>query len=330
MEAGIADAEGLDSEWDQGSVTPKCASVPTMLVGSLDCPPEGGPIGLASDVDLAVNASDVFFTTGGYSGTIWRVPIRGGKPPVLFAPYAGRESALLATSSCVIVAQQEPSGTSPGEILRIPLDGTRTTVLATFSVEVIGTPVTDGQTLYFADTEGVKSVPLGGGVTRTLSAVSGSLALSGTNLIIASNPDVFSLPAAGGPLTKLAHIASGSPQFPMTCGEDLCWMNYFPSVVSCVFGPCGRGVLVRLGQGGLPTTISQDLPPESRLVFAGGDFFAIEASTASVPALMRIAEGGAPVLVGAAASLAVDESCLYTAGLTGVYSVEKSYRGQWP
>lgn len=168
---------------------PKCADTPTLLVDGSALLPPG--VGVSATMDLAVSSTDIYVAINSEpNGTLVRVPVRGGKP-VVTANFVGTEESLLVTGESVVFAQSLPNSTvgSSGQIVRTDLKGGGATVLASGSGaqgSVFGL-ATDGQNVYFAEQDGVRSVPLAGGPVRTLTAHTGALAVVGSNLVIADS-----------------------------------------------------------------------------------------------------------------------------------------------
>jgi hypothetical protein len=77
---------------------------------------------------------------------------------------------------------------------------------------------------------------------------------------------------------------------------------------------------------------SGDLYVVYRLVFDGNEFFATMLADASFGTLARVpAAGGAPMVGGFGAGLAIDDECLYFGDVVnGVYSVTKSAWSKLP
>jgi hypothetical protein len=253
---------------------------------------------------------------------------------VLVAPIVGSEQALLVTGDSVVLAESHDDG-SAGEIVRIGLQGGDRTVLASGRIPSStifgpsGILATDGQHVFFAVEDGTKSVPLAGGAVQTLTTHTGSLAVVGSNVVIADSSagTVFSVPIAGGPVSTLATNLSGDLGPVLGCGKDICWASALPVSPA----QSGTGAIMQLGSAGAPATLSEGggLYVVHRLVFNGTDFFATRLADASSGSVVRIAgAGGAPVSMGSGSGLAIDDECLYTGDvLQGVYSVAKTYRG---
>jgi hypothetical protein len=223
---------------DGGSLPtgPKCSATPTQLVAISDlAPPDPVETDLCSRFpancppgawwpgDLAVNATDLYYTTfHNFTGKVMRVPIRGGKP-VMVAPILSTANSLLLTSDSVVFSQA-PYGFTSAAIVRAPLSGGATMVLATTNGISTSVLAADGQNIYFTDSDGAKSIRLADGAVTILTTQCGETALVGSNLILATGSDIASIPITGGPLTVLATNQAGA-RFPSRCGSDLCWLT---------------------------------------------------------------------------------------------------------
>jgi hypothetical protein len=152
-----------------------------------------------------------------------RVPIRGGAA-VEIATIADQEEALFVTPTGAIIAESRQDGTS-GDIVRVPLDGGTATPLASSEGRTIGSLVTDGPNVYFADLQGVHGVAIEGGPPRRIAPRSGALALVGSNLIVATGTELLSVPLNGDPATQLATLPAGAVGTALDCGNDLCWTS---------------------------------------------------------------------------------------------------------
>jgi hypothetical protein len=271
------------------------------------------------------------------NGTLVHLPIRGGKL-VVAANFVGTEESLLVTGDSVVFAQSLPNSTvgSSGQIVRTDLQGGGATVLASGSSAqsyVFGSLATDGQNVYFAEQDGVRSVPLAGGAVRTLATHTGALAVVGSNVLIADSlaQGVFSVPIAGGPATTLATDPSGELGPVLSCGPNICWASAVPVALS----QQGTGAIMQLSPSGSPATLAEDplLYGVYRLFFDGTSFFAtVMGGDGNIGDLVRLPAEGSPILnVGFGSGLAIDDECLYVSSIAdGVYSVSKSYMGQLP
>jgi hypothetical protein len=230
----------------------------------------------------------------------------------------GDEDAMIATSASIVLAL---SSQGMNAIVELPFAGGPVTTLAP-AHGTVGSLVADATDIYFADDDGTESVPLVGGSVRTLTSQTGSLGLASSDVI----------PKAGGALTTLSTLQPG-PQFPMSCGNDLCWMTAYPcaglpSGEMCVAGQ-GQGAIVRMPAGGAPVTLAQDqaLYSPAQMIFDGNAFFVVSSEDTSPDgSLSKVpVAGGTPASVGRANSIAVLDGCLFVIDyLSGIYSVTGS------
>jgi hypothetical protein len=328
---GSSPLEDASTEDVEGSSPPSavtCAASPTTLVQPFWSQPQisAGHVG-----DIVVTGTHVYFTLNEPS-SLWRVPIGGGQPTMLMS-ITGDEDAMIATSASIVLAL---SSQGMNAIVELPFAGGPVTTLAP-AHGTVGSLVADATDIYFADDDGTESVPLVGGSVRTLTSQTGSLGLASSDVIIAVDGSgyagtIFSIPKAGGALTTLSTLQPG-PQFPMSCGNDLCWMTAYPcaglpSGEMCVAGQ-GQGAIVRMPAGGAPVTLAQDqaLYSPAQMIFDGNAFFVVSSEDTSPDgSLSKVpVAGGTPASVGRANSIAVLDGCLFVIDyLSGIYSVTGS------
>jgi hypothetical protein len=328
---------GPVSTQDGGLVDgPRCTATPTKLIDAKELLVlDAGGISVA--MDLALSATDLYVAVNyDHDGALLRIPVHGGKP-VYVAPIYGSEQALLVTGDSVVLAEShdDPDAGLSGEIVRLALHGFPRTVLASGRIVLSsifgpsGILATDGHNVLFAAQDGTKSVPLAGGAVQTLTTHTGSLAVVGSNVVIADSSAgaVFSVPITGGPVTTLATNLAGDLGPVLSCGSDICWASAVPVAPS----ESGTGSITQLSPAGALATLSEGgrLYVVYRLVFDGSDFFATMLADVSSGSLATIAgAGGMPVSLGSGSGLAIDDKCLYAGDvLQGVYSVAKTYRG---
>jgi hypothetical protein len=281
--------------------------------------------------DIVATRSDVYFTLFRPS-SLWRVPIHGGQPAMLLS-IPGEEDRMLATSTSVVLAESQ-EGTA-GEIVQLPAAGGSPLALAPTKGRVRSL-VTDATSVFFTDDEGITSVRLAGGSAQILSGRTGTLALVGSNLVLADSSagSLLRIPKIGGAPTVLAANQS-EPALPVDCAGDVCWIDAFPCAgrppgFTCVAGN-GEGAIVRMAIGGAPVTLARDpaLYRATRMVFDGTSFFVTAGADVSVdgPLTRTAAAGGAPILLGSANGVAVAGGSVYALDyIDGVYSVPTSCR----
>ena len=325
---------------------PKCGSTPTQLVDFNLLGAQTGPASVSA-MQLAVDGTNVYFVFG---DQLMRVPTRGGvvSPSKLsLSPNTGGNWDPIVTPTAVVLHFPDVDAKGNDEqIVAVPLEGGNETILATSHARVWALTA-DENNAYFADSDGIKSVPLTGGDAQLLNAETSQitpgvtgLAVVGSNVIatLATGQDgeVVSVPIQGGSLTTLA-TQQPNASFPMSCNSDICWWTGAPP---SLFGPTGPGYIARLTDSGV-TTIAGQVYPWS-IAFDGSDFFETVGCDLCAGTLIRIPSSGAPLVpMGSAGSVAVDDRCAYFSvvfgdatlpsqsdgGLqnTGIYSVDKSY-----
>jgi hypothetical protein len=333
---------GEGSGFESGA-SERCGETPRTLVDPAALFPATLPGESRSFIHIDVSTTDIYYAFDsnqnvGIDGAVMRVPLGGG-PPSQLAAVQGRMQALLVTAAGVVFAQEyeDEYGDFAGQLVRVPSDGSPPIVLASTVAATTGTLATDGDSVYFADGEGTKSVPLGGGGVRLITRKTGTIAVVGTDVIIASTPpmemlgSILSVPTNGGTPVELASNQP-SPRLPQACGTDVCWITDVPG--PSVIG--GTGAIVRRSASGMPQTIIEDGSDGSpihfirQLLFDGTDFFGAEFNDLlpheGTP--FRLSAGGGTLvrLLPDGGSIAVDDRCVYMASsVEGITSVVKSY-----
>jgi hypothetical protein len=325
---------------------PKCGSTPTQLVDFDVLAAQLGPSSISA-MQLAVDGTNVYFVFGDH---LIRVPIRGGvvlPSKLSLNANVGENPDPIVTPTAV--ALHFPDVNTKGndeKIVAVPLQGGNETILATSHARVWALTADDNNA-YFADSDGIKSVPLAGGDAQLLNAETSQitpgvtgLAVVGSNVIATlaagQEGEVVSVPIQGGSLTTLA-TQQPSASFPMACNSDTCWWT---GAAPSLFGPTGAGYIARLTDAGV-TTLAGRVYPWS-IAFDGSNFFETVGCDECPGTLLRIPSSGAPLVpMVSAGSVAVDDACAYFSvvagdatlpsqsdgGLpgTGIYSVDKSY-----
>jgi hypothetical protein len=334
--------DGANSSFESGA-SERCGATPRTLVDPAHLFPATLPAESHSFIDIDVSTTDIYYAFDsnrnvGIDGAVMRVPLGGGTPSQL-AAVQGRMQALLVTAAGVVFEQEyeNEKGDLAGQLVRAPIDGGPPIVLASTVAPTTGTLASDGDSVYFADGEGTKSVPLWGGVVRLVTPRTGTIAVVGTDVIIASTPpmemlgSILSVPTNGGTPVEFASNQP-SPRLPLACGTDVCWISDVPG--PSVIG--GTGAIVRQGAGSAPQTIIEDGSDGApihfmrQLLFDGADFFGAEFDDflphEGTP--FRLSAGGGSLvrLLPNGGSIAVDDQCIYMASsVEGITSVVKSY-----
>jgi hypothetical protein len=218
----------------------------------------------------------------------------------------------------VIFGEAGGSDGGAGAIISLPAYGGSATVLAP-TKGVAQALVVDDKNVYFVDAEATKSVPLTGGPVGMLATlVPFSLGVAGGTLYLAdfSKDTVSSVPIDGGQVTVLANSLAG-PLYPVTCGQNLCWVNA---------GLMRQGTLMQLAPGGPPVVLAGGLTEPHDLVFDGSNFFVTTGGGGLW--LYRVpSDGGMPMLVESESgitSMTLDETCLYWSSIRGISSLARS------
>lgn len=156
---------------------------------------------------ITVQNNTVFW---GASGTIYSVPITGGSSTsVASSPTSLHDIASIRVTNDVVFWSQTEY---PSSLFTQPIGGSRTTLSSGVNVEP-GLAIQDGFA-YFAGSESIYRVPIGGGARQTLASGLNDaydLALDATNIywVEAGNPtgtngSVRQMPLTGGAITTLA------------------------------------------------------------------------------------------------------------------------------
>jgi hypothetical protein len=306
-------AESAASVADDASPGAACGPTPTTILSAWwrQADAHQGQVG-----DIAVSGTDLYFALS-IPGSIWRVSIAGGTPTQL-ASLDGEEAQMLVTGSSVVVAESF-NGTKGNAIIALPTSGGSPITLATADGITVSL-VTDGTDVYFSDRGGTKVVPLAGGAVQTLTTKTGYLGLAGLALLIADTEggNVFSIPASGGTPSTIA-TNQVNPEFPVTNGSEVCWIDALPCAglpdgSTCVAGQ-GEGAIVCIAPDAAPVAIAESplfyLP--RRMLFDGESFFVTTALDASLDGdLSRVpAAGGKPTLIAHADTMAIAGGCVY-------------------
>lgn len=326
-----ADSTGTGDGSDASS--PRCSSTPMQLVNLTALAAETGA-GYFTGLPVAVDSTRLYFA---YDAALMSVPLGGG-PVATLAQLPTNAGAPIVTSGRVVLPA--PVNTDAGEtysILSVPVAGGSALTLATVPTRVSGLGA-DGQTVFFIDQEGTKSVPLAGGTvavitTQVTSAnADGPIAIVGGKLVVAMGQEtgdggaIDGIPTDGG---SPAVIAPGQPNaaFPLACGADICWWTgATPVGLGVTSGPGDVGRLA--ADGGITTVPGAPYIPNS-FVFDGTDFFETVLLEGRGGPLLRIPASGAPVVTIASETsyAAVDDTCVYYSTTSGVFSLAKTYAG---
>jgi hypothetical protein len=339
---------------------PRCAATPTLLLPASSWASDAAAGTMTPSIQVADDA--VFYVTnnqtgctvtppspdsgppvlpeggcGGWTGGLFRIPVRGGSPTQLIAPTGEIASHFVVTKDGVVFAASTDKGKDPGGtayLFRVPLKGGTMIKLATTS-GLAGYVATDGTNAYFSDNDGIKSVPVKSGSVTTLTTdLVFSFAPIGSELILAdfSNNRIGSVPLSGGSTTTVA-TAQLAPVYPLACGSSICWANAGNLSGAEADGglPPREGALQK-STAGTTTNLStsSSLFEPFAVVFDGDDFYTVAGSSGGDISRIPGNGGATTVLVStlAANGLAIDESCVYWSDtFGGIYSLAKSASG---
>jgi len=147
---------------------------------------------------------------------------------------------------------------SESRIMRVPLTGGAAVVLAT-SGAVIGNRdlVTDGSFLYWADTGGIRRMPIAGGTVQTL--VSGTtfahLGLDGPVLYYSSGNSILHVPTSGGASTTVVSAASAiTAMYPPSATDGNVYWGEANGTVSLFPGPYDSAYQLQAPGAGVSVT----------------------------------------------------------------------------
>jgi hypothetical protein len=132
----------------------------------------------------------------------------------------------------------------------VPIQGGSPTVLTTSNGRILGFDVS-GPNIYFADSDGAKTIPESGGAARLLtsqvaSAASG-LAVVGSQVVVTEgNGTVVAVPIAGGSPTTLA-TQQPTASFPLACGRTSVGGQVPPPTRWLTTGPATSCASMRTG-----------------------------------------------------------------------------------
>jgi hypothetical protein len=155
----------------------RCGPSPRKLVDGSTFLPQDAGLAAIQITDLAVNQTDVFYAINFTQscpdesncdfGQIVRVPIYSGGPAIIASGIPNQSSGLVLTADRVIFSTNEANS----RILSVPIVGGPVTQLAQATGAVWVAPSSDGRNLYWDDTAGVKSLPIGGGMPHLLNTL---------------------------------------------------------------------------------------------------------------------------------------------------------------
>jgi hypothetical protein len=320
----------------------RCGPTPKLLIGASAYQGAADASGVQDGVSsMAVDGQDLYYVLSAQAapgfpavsgaGAVMRISTYGGTPTQIAEGAAFETPAFTPTS--VLLAEMGV-GASAGEvyIVSVPRDGSAPAILGTVATTQLLTPaVTDGTSVYFADGNGVESVPLTPAAspavpTRLSTEFPSNIGVFGPSLLmLLPDGSVDSLPlgADGGAATTIGTGSAAIPGTLVSCGASACWL--------------GTGEIDQIDptSGPLATlaALTGPVADPSALVFDGTSFFvsgtgglsATSATIASVPSA-----GGAQVVVATLPSsgpIAVDDACVYFATSTGIFSLLKSAQG---
>jgi len=300
-----------------------CDEHPTVLVEhQAEIPDAGaGDIVIRTAPVIAVRGEHLYFLLqwqlSGPAGTrhegyLMRVPLGGGPVERLAAlPTAAMASpsALVLTDTDAFLIRPASMDGGNAALLKVPIHGgdPQIVVEAAGDAEALAL---HGTNLYFADREGLKSIPHAGGSLRLLvpKGETVQLVALGSMLYLASPDRISAVPTGGGePMTL---VEEGSHRL-IACGAAVCWFG----------GGARAATLMQLAPGETPRMLTNALNEPHDMLFDGSQFFV----TTGRGAIRRLpADGGALESVYAesgATGLALAGRCLYWAGVRTISTI---------
>jgi hypothetical protein len=318
---------------------PDCAANPNQIVDFAELAREVGARIIGAN-PLAVDDTNIYFV---FDDALMRVPIHGGSVTTMaklgIASGSTLQNVALVLTPTSVALHYPVSGGIDETVVGVSIQGSASTTLATSSgrISAFGG---DGQTIYFVDRDGTKSVPAAGGsvklLTDQLAAADGTgfglaLAVVGSNVIVTSSAQggsVVAVPIQGGPPATLATLQPNA-SFPMHCGSGVCWWTGATPAGNA--GTPGPGAIAQLDAGGNLTSLPQAPYFPWSLVFDGTDFFETVACDVCDGSLVRIPGAGGPsVSMGHGTFVAVHGACSYLSSVEGIWTANKAYVAPGP
>ena len=242
-----------------------------------------------------------------------RVPVTGGPTErlVWFQNESVQWLALTSKSVIFTLAPREPNANA--SIASIPLNGGEMTPLVN-AAGAVNALVADEHNAYFIDAEGVKSVSVSGGTTRTVAKTTTgvTLALAKKTLYFSDEGGIYTVSIDGGKATSI--VASTGQVRIFSCGPGICWLG----------GSALMGTLMQLVPGGMPSSLNNGIYEPFGIVFDGAEFFVAQGHGA----LTRVpSDGGASTTVYVEPGindLVIQGECLYWSSVSTISSVAVS------
>ena len=150
---GEIDGTITDAMSASAPASSKCGPTPAQLVDFNSLATEVGAHSIGA-MQLAVDGANIYFVFG---SALMRMPIRGGPVTSMLPllPDVGQSCDPVATPTGVLLHHIGSDVTNDEQILSVPIEGGKSTILGTSSGFVRGL-ATDGHDAYFVDSAGLK------------------------------------------------------------------------------------------------------------------------------------------------------------------------------
>jgi hypothetical protein len=298
----------------------------------------GMPQGLTGLDGMAVSAGQLIvgvamgYTANGYDELV-RLPVGSGGPVVLVDNVPGWVDGLVVAGTNVIygAAGLTTNGDHDGSILSVALAGGKPTTLASgLSTGWRGGITTDGDSVYWADSDGVHSAPVAGGPARTITAQSALMASRVGEALILDDENagnILSIPIDGGAATTLA-TGQVNPVAAQGCGGgNICWSDEGALTGRASLTAQGAEIVRRDPSGQLTVLLAPGVR-SGTLLFDGQSLFSMTGDCC-VGAIMRITlDGSSHVTLATtpgSGPIAVDDECVYFGNpAEGIFSINKA------
>jgi len=214
----------------------------------------GSPTTFAAGQDtpdgVAIDKTNLYWTSYDLDATVMKAPIGGGTPTALATGQVFPENVAVR-GTFVYWATWESYGNN-GKVMKIPVGGGTPTTLASGQKHPESI-TTDATSVYWGTDDAVMKVPIGGGTPTTFVSaqnVYGRVAVDATSVYYCTSTGdtnagvVIKAPVGGSPTV----LASGDPAYIALDGDSVYWTDVDPSGGS-------NGTVMKVPIGGGPTTI---------------------------------------------------------------------------
>lgn len=243
--------------------------------------------------------------------SLGRVPLNGDPPEEIALQTGWQPAAVIgADDDAVYVAQYPASDGGGGSLVRIS-NGTTTPKQLAQSVGPIAAFAWSADAIFFADDEGIKRLPIGGGEARKLSSILGeSLVFAGGRLYAAviESGVVVCDPDTGDTTTFDADPAARELR---VCGSALCWLS----------GSALNGSIVRRPWTGDSRVLADGLLEPHSLAVDDHSVFVTTGAFGLVLKRVPLEGGSAVQVVTGSTGLVSNKNCLYWSTLNEIYGM---------